>query len=425
MGSIVVEIFVCALAFCRHAGRPDVRRLWTVPVCYLVASAAARLGMLGAAPVPLAGTLASVGYYVLAFALSTGALACVFRLRPVYALVVGTLGYCVQHMGSDLSYVVLPEGVVSSGGVWSFYAPHILVILVVAAAVYLTVGRGFRIDVDVVSRRAAWVVASSVAVLFVIVFSMVFAEGQTGAARQVCFFYDALASALVMVALVLLSRVDALRAGLAANEAIWRRRGEQYQLTRESIDLINERCHDIRKRVADLRGPALSEASIDRIQDSIRVYEASAHTGNEALDVVLTSKSLVCSQNGIELTCLADGAALGFMPDDELYFLMENVLDNAIEAAMRLDDAERRSISLTVRREGGFVAVREDNYYDGTLELEDGLPRTTKEDERDHGFGMRSIRRCVEEHGGEMRFRAEGGVFSLTLLFPVSDPQGT
>ena len=368
------------------------------------------------------GGIVSIGFYLVAFALSAVAVAQAFDLRPLPALVVGALGYCVQHLGSDLSYLFLPAADLSSeGAVFSFYLPHILVILVTAALVYLVVGRGFRVDVDVVSRRVAWVAACVAAVFFVIVFSMAFANDQTGTMRRICFTYDALATAFIMTILVLLSRVDSLRSNLAANEAIWQLRGEQYQLTREIIDIINEKCHDIRKRVADLRGPALSDESIERIQDSIRVYDASVRTGNDALDVVLTSKSLVCAQNGIELTCLADGAALAFMADDELYFLMENILDNAIEAVTRLPEPEQRSISLTVRREGDFVSIREDNFFAGELELVDGLPRTSKGDERNHGFGLRSIRRCVGEHGGEMTLRADGGIFSLSILVPVPD----
>lgn len=423
MGSIVLEIFVCSLAFCRHAGRLRPTRLWAVVAGFLACSLMApTLGSVSTADDAVLSGAVSIGFYLLAFALSAVAVAQVFDLMPLPALVVGALGYCVQHLGSDLSYLFLPAADLSSeGAIFSFYLPHILVILVTAALVYLVVGRGFRVDVDVVSRRVAWVAACVAAVFFVIVFSMAFANDQAGTVRRICFTYDSLATAFIMAILVLLSRVDALRANLAANEAIWQRRGEQYQLTRESIDLINEKCHDIRKRVADLRGPALSDESIERIQDSIRVYDASVRTGNDALDVVLTAKSLVCAQNGIELTCLADGAALAFMADDELYFLMENILDNAIEAVMRLPESEQRSISLTVRRERGFVSIREDNFFAGELELVDGLPRTSKCDERNHGFGLRSIRRCVEEHGGEMTLRADGGIFSLSILLPVPD----
>ena len=372
MGSIVLEIFVCSLAFCRHAGRVRWPWLWVVFAGFLACSLATPV--LGAVPAEggeMLGSLISIGFYLLAFALCVVALARVFDLEPLIALVIGALGYCVQHLGSDISYLFLPEAdLITLSEAISFYVPHIMTILATAALVYLVVGRGFRIDADVVSRRAAWVAACVAAVFFVIVFSMAFANDQSGTVRRICFTYDAL---------------------------------------------------DIRKRVADLRGPALSDESIERIQDSIRVYDASVRTGNDALDVVLTSKSLVCAQNGIELTCLADGGALEFMAGDELYFLMENILDNAIEAVTRLPEPEQRSISLTVRREGGFVSIREDNFFTGELELVDGLPRTSKGDERNHGFGLRSIRRCVGEHGGEMTLRADGGIFSLSILLPVPD----
>ena len=422
MSSIVVEIFACALVFCAHAPRPRWRELWTLPAGLLVCGLASPV-LLSLGVGQPAATLLSAVYYILAFLAAALALQRLFGMGAVSALVIATLGYCVQHLGSDLSYVLMPNASATSGNVvLDFYLPHILVILTTALVAYVAVGRSFRIDVTVVSRRVAWIAACMAAVFFVIVFSLVFANDQQGTMRQICFVYDALATTFVMAILILLSRVDALRADIAANEAIWELRGEQYRLTRESIDLINEKCHDIRKRIGELGAPALSVASVERIQESIQVYDAAVRTGNDALDVVLTAKSLLCSQRGIELVCLADGAALGFVPDDELYSLMENVLDNAIEAVMRLSNPEQRSVSLTVRREGGFVSIREDNYFEGDLEIVDGLPRTTKPDRTNHGFGLRSIRRCVEEHGGEMRLRAEDGVFSLAILLPT--PEG-
>lgn len=114
---------------------------------------------------------------------------------------------------------------------------------------------------------------------------------------------------------------------------------------------------------------------------------------------------------------MADGSGLAFMADDA-YFLFVNILDNAIEAVLNLPEDERRSINLTAKREAGFASIREDNFFEDELHFEDGLPRTTKGDQSNHGFGMRSIHRCAEEYGEELRVRAEGGVFSLATLFP-------
>ena len=59
-----------------------------------------------------------------------------------------------------------------------------------------------------------------------------------------------------------------------------------------------------------------------------------------------------------------------------------------------------------------------ENYYSGELEFEDGLPKTTQEDNGYHGFGMRSISMIAEKYGGYMEVNASDGVFRLDISFP-------
>lgn len=424
--SIIVELFLASIGFCWHTASLRWHRLWVLPVALFLLTAVFALFLSGGVAADPSAQMGDapfvVCFYVLAFALSTASLAYVFGISPVCALVVGTLGYCNQHFWSDVSVLLLDSSIDASPTSPIYYGPHIAILLAGFIVVFLLIGRRFKIDEAVVSKRIFWVMGSAAAIVFVIMFTLMVADAQTGSARAACYVYDALCTALIMTVLVWASRFDSLRADLAAQEAIWDQRRAQYELTRESVDLINIKCHDIRKRVAQLEageGRPLSPETVRKVQESIRVYDANAKTGNGALDVVLTQKGLLCTQRGIELDCMADGAALGFVPNDDVYSLFDNILDNAIEAVLALDDAEKRSINLTVRREGGFAVIREDNYYAGALSFEDGLPRTTKGDEKNHGFGMRSIRRFVDERGGHMGIRAEDGVFSLSILLPI------
>lgn len=149
------------------------------------------------------------------------------------------------------------------------------------------------------------------------------------------------------------------------------------------------------------------------------IYDCGLKTQCAALDVVLASKSLMCLNKQIELTCMADGRRLAFMEDADIYALFGNILDNAIEAVEQLDDEERRLISLSVHVREHFLHVSEENYYSGDLVMDRGLPMTTKEDKRFHGFGMQSIRMLTEKYGGDLRLRASGGIYRLSILFPI------
>ena len=198
-------------------------------------------------------------------------------------------------------------------------------------------------------------------------------------------------------------------------QQMWHKAKEQYAASKENIEYINMKCHDFKHQVRALRALA-DEAVISDIEEHITIYDSSARTGNDALDVILTEKSLACNGNGIRLTIIAEGDKLDFMEQSDIYALFGNILDNAIEAVQGLDEA-RRVISLHVKAIGGILMIRESNYYDGELLFENGLPVTTKTDRHYHGFGLKSIRYICGRYGGDMSVKTDGGVFDLSILF--------
>ena len=126
------------------------------------------------------------------------------------------------------------------------------------------------------------------------------------------------------------------------------------------MDAVNMRMHELRHRVFRTLSDAGTELGEETAQELLRevsVYDAVVHTGNEALDTVLSEKRLVCQDKGITLSCIADGAALGFMAGEDIYVLMGAALDEAIAASAAVTDAHRRSISVVCRRAMGTVSV--------------------------------------------------------------------
>ena len=213
-----------------------------------------------------------------------------------------------------------------------------------------------------------------------------------------------------------------LQMNVAAIERMRAAEARQYALSRENIEAINLKCHDIKHQIRSLAdgGTVVDGRALDDLSREVDVYDSAVRTGNDALDTILTEKGLICQRRGITLSCVADGAALGFMEPTDLYSLFGNALDNAIEAVERLGDPERRSISLVVRRAGDMVSVHVENYFDGRLSLgEDGAPLTSKGDRLNHGFGTRSMRMIVEGYGGSIAFTQQGDIFHVNALVPL------
>jgi hypothetical protein len=204
------------------------------------------------------------------------------------------------------------------------------------------------------------------------------------------------------------------------------RQGErQYEISKDTIDLINVKCHDIKYKLGSVlaAGQTPSAKTIDDLNRSISIYDSRIETGNNLLNVLLTEKSLYCEQNGIRLSCMADGRKLSFMEDGDLYCLFGNIVDNALEAVKSIGEKERRVVNIVVKAKNDMLIVQEENYFNGEISFRDGLPVTTKENKDYHGFGMRSIRMITRKYEGELSAFVTDRVFHLNIIFPLGDGQ--
>ncbi|MDO4333929.1 MAG: ATP-binding protein [Eubacteriales bacterium] len=195
----------------------------------------------------------------------------------------------------------------------------------------------------------------------------------------------------------------------------------QYQQSRESIELINRKYHDLKHQIAFLRTETdekLRNAYLDEMEADIQNYEAQNKTGNSVLDTVLTSKSLYCSRHQITLTCVADGSLLDFMKVMDICTIFGNALDNTIEYVETIAEPEKRLIHVSVFSQQGFVMLRFENYCESELEFEEDLPKSTKKDAAFHGYGLKSIRHVARTYGGTVTIRHENNWFELNVLIP-------
>lgn len=199
---------------------------------------------------------------------------------------------------------------------------------------------------------------------------------------------------------------------------------ENYRISKKSIDLVNQKYHDLKHQIEVLKTENQSEKSLEyleRMEQDIKSYEAQNKTGNPVLDTILSGKSLHCQDHGINLTVVADGGALAFMDVMDISTLFGNALDNAIEGVGRIPEKEKRLIHLTVAKQKDFLRIRVENYYEGSLTFEGGLPVTTKKDREYHGYGLKSIQETVKKYGGSLAIKAEGNWFELRILIPVPE----
>jgi hypothetical protein len=213
-----------------------------------------------------------------------------------------------------------------------------------------------------------------------------------------------------------------LQSELKAMKSILQRQFAQYQHSRESIDSINRKYHDIKHQIAAIRAendPVKRTAYLDAMDNEIMRHEVQNKTGNGVLDTVLAAQGMICKKNDISLTCVADGALLNFMDVMDICSIFGNALDNAIEGVLTTDDPEKRLIRIALYSQNKFILICFENYFENDIIFEDGLPVTTKTEGNYHGFGLKSIRYITEKYGGSMTINTEDRWFILRILLPL------
>ena len=193
---------------------------------------------------------------------------------------------------------------------------------------------------------------------------------------------------------------------------LYERQRQQYRVARQNVHIINRKCHELKVQIADLRRlnpDAATRKSLDEAEQAAKLYNADLHTGNEVLDVALTEKSLLCESHGIRLNCVADGACLSFMEPGDLYALVANALDPAIEAAARQQDADRAMIDLLLCVRQGFAVLNVIGPEDPTPNAKIGR------------YELKVVRRVAQKYSGTVTAEVKEGFAALKVLLPLGN----
>lgn len=196
---------------------------------------------------------------------------------------------------------------------------------------------------------------------------------------------------------------------------------KQYAISQENINSINIKYHDLKHQILVLGERSyINPEVIAAVESALAEYDTIIKTGNNALDIILTEKNFLCLNEGIRLSCIADGKALSFMNEVDLYSLFGNLLDNALEAVKQLDD-DQKEINLSAKTINGFVSVNISNMCRNEIIFEDGLPVSDKKDRHFHGFGLKSVAYICDKYGADLSVKCEDGLFTVRILFTEKD----
>ncbi len=346
---------------------------------------------------------------------------------------VGMFAYTVQHISYQL-YTLVCNLLNVGGNIYTssastfaeplsiliFFSSHVLIYVIAWAVLSYKLKdvEDFIISRNSLIFLSIIILLSDVVINAIVVYNVI---STSKIILNIIAVYNIMTCVFALCVQFLMLNSEHYESELKIVESLWRRDRQTFEMTKESIELINTKCHDLRHRMNIARNrPRIDENELAEIEKAINIYEENIKTGNDTLDIILSEASFVCHNNGITLICIADGKLLNYMHSGDIYSLIQNAVNNAINAVGAVTDEGKRIIRIMVRQQSGVVCIHIENYFDGSVQMQfkDGVP-VTGQDTRYHGFGMRSIKNVCKKYGGKVDVEVEEDIFNLDITLPL------
>ncbi len=139
-------------------------------------------------------------------------------------------------------------------------------------------------------------------------------------------------------------------------------------------------------------------------------------TKNSVADAVLNAKLMYCKEQDIPAVISVDKNIRG-LTQTELCCVLGNLLDNAIEAELKLSKAQRKiEIKIVMIEEVLDILIR-NRIAEPVLQDVQKVKNigTTKQDAENHGFGLKNVREIVKKYDGFMDLYEDSGCFCVHI----------
>lgn len=140
-------------------------------------------------------------------------------------------------------------------------------------------------------------------------------------------------------------------------------------------------------------------------------------TGDVMVDAILNSKLNLISSHNIPVNAKATVPENLSLSPLELCVIIGNLMDNALEACLRIEDPQARFIRIYMGLHRGQFYLSVTNSAP-PLRRKGGDYLSTKSGQS-HGFGLMRIDRITARCGGRVNRQSEEGVFATEILLPI------
>lgn len=193
----------------------------------------------------------------------------------------------------------------------------------------------------------------------------------------------------------------------------------RYDGLRSVIAQTRQARHDMRHHFHTLQGFAAQgkweslTKYLDEVQGSIPEGDLGL-CENTAVDSVAGYFAMRYREHGIPLTFELSLPRQLPVPETDFCSVLSNLLENAMDAGMKIAPERRRTNAAAHLHSGRMVLLSVENTYDGKIQEKDGVFLSSKRP--GEGVGLQAVRHTAEKNGGYARFHYGDGMFTANVI---------
>ena len=192
----------------------------------------------------------------------------------------------------------------------------------------------------------------------------------------------------------------------------------QLEMTLQAENKIKIMRHDMRHHIMELH--ILAEKGqtediqkyLDQMTDFIKMPKEIVESGNIKTDCLINFFLQKAKENLKEVkidVSLPEEIKHSF----DLNIVLGNLLENAIEASKK---SEEKLLIISLCHDAGTLKIKVRNSFSGAIMKGQSGFITNKEHKEEHGIGLKSVRKIVENYDGILETRTEGQYFEVKVI---------
>ncbi len=131
-------------------------------------------------------------------------------------------------------------------------------------------------------------------------------------------------------------------------------------------------------------------------------------------ETIIEYKQKEAQKYGIKIIC--DTNVQGIFEFDSVDFaiIFGNLIDNAIEATSKIEDIKSRDIDVFIELRNNYILLSVTNPVKKDINIHE--LKTTKPDQKNHGFGLLSVQKIVDKYNGSLLLKCQDNKFEASII---------